>query len=147
MMHLFTNRMAGQNKPAEPFALGRLEAEVMRIIWARGESSVRHVSQRLTRRRAYTTVMTTLDRLFKKDLLDRRKFQRAFFYSPRLTQREWERRRAGDLLAGFLGGSQPSRELLISSLVDVFGQHDATLLNELEQKIRVKRRELLRRGS
>ena len=122
--------------------LGPLEIQVMEVVWNRGESSVRDVVQSLESRLAYTTVMTTLDRLFKKGLLDRYKSDRAFVYMPRLSSEDWERQRAGDLVAGFLAGSQPSRELLLSSLVDAFEQHDAMLLDALEEKIRRKRQEL-----
>jgi predicted transcriptional regulator len=124
--------------------LGPLEMQVMEVVWAVGRCSVREVVEKLDSRLAYTTVMTTLDRLFKKGLLDREKSERAFLYSPQLSNQEWERRRAGDLVAGFLAGPQPSRDLLLSSLVDAVGQHDAMLLDELEEKIRKKRRELCR---
>ncbi|MGH9865091.1 MAG: BlaI/MecI/CopY family transcriptional regulator [Candidatus Acidiferrales bacterium] len=130
----------------QPFVLGHLEVSVMEILWSRGESSVRDVIHQLPRPLAYTTVMTTLDRLYKKDLLERRKSERAFFYSPRLSREEWERKRAGDLVAGFLAGPQPSRDLLISCLVEAVGQYDEALLDALEKKIRRKRRELFRRG-
>jgi predicted transcriptional regulator len=122
--------------------LGPLEIHVMEVIWAAGQGSVRDVVEKLDSKLAYTTVMTTLDRLFKKGLLDRQKSERAFLYSPRLSSQEWERRRAGDLVAGFLAGPEPSRDLLLSSLIDAVGQHDAMLLDELEEKIRDKRREL-----
>jgi len=122
--------------------LGPLEIQVMKVIWSCGESSVRDVVEKLDSRLAYTTVMTTLDRLFKKGLLDRYKSERAFVYTARVSSQEWERRRAGDLVAGFLAGPQPARELLLSSLVDAVGQHDAMLLDALEEKIRNKRREL-----
>jgi len=122
--------------------LGPLEIQIMEAVWTAGEGSVRDVGERLGSKLAYTTVMTTLDRLFKKGLLDRRKSERAFLYSARVSNEEWERRRAGDLVAGFLGGAQPARELLLSSLVDAVGQHDAVLLDELEEKIRRKRLEL-----
>ena len=125
--------------------LGPLEVSVMGILWQSGESSVRDVIERLDRPLAYTTVMTTLDRLFKKGLLDRRKEQRAFLYSPRFSQPNWERRLAGDLVAGFLAGPESSSELLLSSLLDAVGQHDEALLDELEKKIQARRRELLRR--
>jgi len=123
-------------------SLGPLEIQVMEVIWSCGESNVREVVEKLDSRLAYTTVMTTLDRLFKKGLLDRYKSERAFVYSARLSSHEWERQRAGDLVAGFLAGPQPSRELLLSSLVDAVGHHDAMLLDALEEKIRNKRREL-----
>jgi predicted transcriptional regulator len=126
-------------------ALGHLELTVMESLWAHGESSVHDVVARLGRPLAYTTVMTTLDRLFKKHLLVRRKSERAFWYAPRWTRREWEQKRAGDFVAGFLAGPQASGDLLISSLVDAVGQYDTALLDELERKIRSKRRELGRR--
>lgn len=123
-------------------SLGPLEIQVMEVIWEHGESSVHDVVEKLDTRLAYTTVMTTLDRLFKKGMLNRYKLERAFVYSASLSSHEWERRRAGDLVAGFLAGPQPSRELLLSSLVDAVGHYDAMLLDELEEKIRNKRREL-----
>ena len=124
--------------------LGPLEMQVMNVAWSVGRCSVRDVVERLNSKLAYTTVMTTLDRLFKKGLLEREKSERAFLYSPLLSSQDWERRRAGDLVAGFLAGPEPSRDLLLSSLVDAVGQHDAVLLDELEEKIRKKRRELSR---
>src|SRR6266404_2289597 len=126
--------------------LGPLEMTVMEILWSRGESNVRDVIQKLERPLAYTTVMTTLDRLFKKGLLARRKSERAFFYSPRFSRREWEHKRAGDFVAGFFAGPQSSSELLISCLVEAVGQQDEALLDELERKIRMKRKEIYRRA-
>jgi len=124
--------------------LGHLELTVMQILWDRGESNVRDVTGRLARPLAYTTVMTTLDRLFKKGLLARRKEDRAFVYSPKYSRGEWDQKRTGELIAGLLA-PDGSSELLISCLVDAVGRHDATLLDELERRIRLKRRELERR--
>ena len=135
-----TNRMGQQS------LLGPLEVQVMEVLWSAGECCVRDVVERLDRKLAYTTVMTTLDRLYKKGLLDRQKAERAFLYLPRMSHQEWERQRAGALVAGLLSGSQPSRELLLSSLVDAVGQHDINLLEQLEEKIRRKRKELSRRS-
>jgi predicted transcriptional regulator len=137
-IHLIT----GLTNYAGQLLLGPLEIQVMEVLWNGGERSVRDVAEQLDRKLAYTTVMTTLDRLFKKGLLDRQKSERAFLYTPRISHEEWERQRAGDLVAGLLAGSQPSRELLLSSLVDAVGQHDINLLEQLEEKIRRKRKEL-----
>ena len=71
----------------------------MQILWDRGESNVRDVTGRLDRPLAYTTVMTTLDRLFKKGLLARRKEDRAFVYSPKYSRGEWDQKRTGELIA------------------------------------------------
>ncbi len=84
--------------------LGHLERNALEILWDCGECNVHEVVRRLSRPLAYTTVMTTLDRLFKKGLLERRKSERAFLYSPRWSKREWERKRAGDWVAAFLSG-------------------------------------------
>lgn len=114
----------------------------MEILWQHGEGNVREVAARLDRPLAYTTVMTTLDRLFKKGLLARRKLDRAFFYSPNLSPQEWEQQRAGHLMAEFLSGPQHSGELLISCLVDAVSEADHALLDELERKIKSKRQQL-----
>jgi predicted transcriptional regulator len=129
--------------PAYP-GLGPLEITIMELLWREGPCSVHDVVPKLARPLAYTTVMTTLDRLFKKGLLGRHKSERAFVYSPRLSRREWEHKRTGEFVAGFL--AQTSGELLVSCLVEAVGQQDEALLDELEKKIRIKRRELYRRG-
>src|SRR5213593_4899107 len=140
----FGPKMTSGQDPARE--LGPLETTVMNILWDCGECNVHEVVPRLKRPLAYTTVMTTLDRLYKKGLLNRRKSERAFYYSPRWTRMEWNRQRAGDLVAGFLASPAPSSgELLISCLVEAVGQQDAALLDELEKKIREKRRELDKR--
>jgi predicted transcriptional regulator len=144
MIRFLKNRIRRAGNQSELLALGTLEFELMEILWLGRESSVRDVVPKLSRPLAYTTVMTTLDRLFKKGFLDRHKSDRAFVYSPSFSRQEWERRRAGNLVAGFLSGPNPSRELLLSCLLDAVGEHDASLLDDLEKKIRNRRKELLR---
>jgi predicted transcriptional regulator len=129
---------------SSPQPLGPLEIAVMDIVWARGESAVRDVVERLERPLAYTTVMTTLDRLYKKGLLDRRKCERAFIYRARMTRTEWDHKRTGDFVAGFLSAPQAEADLLISCLIEAVGQHDERLLDELEKKIQARRKELNR---
>ena len=95
-------------------------------------------------RTAYTTWMTTLDRLYKKGLLAREKEGRAYFYSPRLTRQEFERGVAEDVLGELLargGGAEP----LLACIVDAVSEHDRALLDELQRLVEEKRREL-RRG-
>lgn len=122
--------------------MGPLEIDVMEVIWRLGTGNVRDVVELLERKLAYTTVMTTLDRLYKKGLLSREMNERAFTYSAKVTREEWDRRRAGEMMAGFLAGPEESHHLLLSCLVDAVGTHDAMLLDELEKKIQSKRQEL-----
>ena len=60
------------------------ELELMRIIWERGEVTVRDVYEHLLRRRrvAYTTVMTTMKTLEQKGYLKASQQNRAFLYKP-----------------------------------------------------------------
>jgi predicted transcriptional regulator len=122
--------------------LGPLEIDVMETMWRFGLCNVRDVVERLERKLAYTTVMTTLDRLYKKGFLERELADRAYTYRAKLSREEWDRRRAGEMMAGFLAGPEESRSLLLSCLVDAVGTHDAMLLDELERKIQRKREQL-----
>ena len=142
----FLKKRFGGIKGREAEELGPLEASVMAALWQHGESSVHDVMKLLNRPLAYTTVMTTLDRLFKKQLLLRRRCERAYLYSARLSKAEWERRGAEHVLAKYLAGPEESRELLVSTFLDALGQHDRALLDELERKIHSKRKELAQRG-
>lgn len=134
-------RTDGRPKPQTGF-LGPLEEDVMDVVWRLGAGNVREVVGQMERNLAYTTVMTTLDRLYKKGLLDRELTDRAFVYSAKISREDWNRRRAGEMMAGFLAGPEESQHLLLSCLVDAVGTRDAMLLDELERKIRRKREEL-----
>jgi predicted transcriptional regulator len=120
--------------------LGSLERDVLGLVWERGDSSVREVCAQLGSGVAYTTVMTTMDRLFKKGLLSRRKVGRAFVYSATATRNELEGAVAAELVQGLLqrGGDEPLP--ILSSLVDAVSDRDRALLDELERLIREKRR-------
>jgi predicted transcriptional regulator len=146
MIRFLKSRIYHRDVHTQQFALGRLESDLMQILWSRGGCNVRDVVQRLDRPLAYTTVMTTLDRLYKKGLLDRCRQDRAFVYSARLSQQEWQRRQAETIAARFLAGAPASRDLLLSSFLDAVGENDAVLLDELEKKIRKKRKELFKGG-
>lgn len=70
---------------------GDLEAVVMDVLWSRSEpSTVRSVHDELVGRRqiAYTTVMSTMDNLFRKGWLLRDKVGLAYHYRPVMTREE-----------------------------------------------------------
>jgi predicted transcriptional regulator len=119
--------------------LGRREQEIMKVLWARGSASVLEVAQCLSAPLAYTTVMTTLDRLFKKGLLQREKKNRAFIYTASLTSTEVEKQRAAGLVRRFFADSRERPEILLSCLVDAVDNYDAGLLDALEARIRLAR--------
>jgi predicted transcriptional regulator len=121
--------------------IGPLEERVLELLWrGGGERSVRNVRDALDGGLAYTTVMTTLDRLYKKGLLDRRRAGQAYRYSARTTREALAAVRLRRWLAQLLPGA-PARPLL-ASFVDAVGEHDRALLPELERIVREKEREM-----
>jgi predicted transcriptional regulator len=133
--------LRGFRRPREVvrLALGKLEREVVEEVWRRGETNVREIQLAFGERVAYTTVMTTLDRLYKKGLLDRRKEGRAFQYTPRVSRVEFERGMARDMIDGLLGhGAEP----VLACIVEAVSEHDRDLLDELDRLVKEKRKQL-----
>jgi predicted transcriptional regulator len=121
--------------------LGPLEERLLEILWARGNATVRDLVEDHCRDLAYTTVMTTLDRLFKKNLLSREAEGRAFRYAPRVSREELHREAAGAAFRQLLDAS-PASSLPLSYLVEILTERDAQLLDDLRQVVEAKRRAL-----
>ena len=84
-----------------------LELDCMNALWPLGEATVREVHLALTdsRPRAYTTIMTILDRLARKGVVSRRKAGRAWVYRPNLSVQEARSHALAQLVSGFFDGS------------------------------------------
>jgi len=132
----------GFKSPREIFeeSLGALEQQVMNVVWASSEVNVRDVGARLESPVAYTTVMTTMDRLFKKRLLTRRKVGQAFVYRAVATREEIEDSVAAEIVDSLLRRHADQPLPVLSSLVDAVSDRDRALLDELERLVREKRR-------
>jgi predicted transcriptional regulator len=113
-------------------------------LWARGTATVRELVDDSCRDLAYTTVMTTLDRLFKKALLKRSEEGKAFRYAPRFSREQLHREAAGHALQQLLDVS-PASSLPLSFLVEILSERDAQLLGDLGKLVERKRRELAQR--
>ena len=121
--------------------LGPFERQLLREVWSRGNATVRELLEDGTIHQAYTTVMTTMDRLYKKGLLDRKIEGRAFRYVPRVTPEELRRGTTVNGIRQLLGLGEAS-SLPLSYLVEALSAHDAQMLDELQMLIERKRREL-----
>jgi predicted transcriptional regulator len=119
--------------------LGFLERELMEHVWKLDEVSVTDVHDQLAGRLAYTTIMTTLDRLFKKGVLQRRKQGRAFIYSARFTREQFKQGMVKKALSYLLEEHNKETAPLMAYLVETFKEHDARLLDELERLIQQSR--------
>jgi predicted transcriptional regulator len=118
---------------------GPLERRALEALWERNApASVRDLQPAFPQT-AYTTLMTTLDRLWRKGVLVRTKRGRAFFYSPRLTQAELEAAVAADTLQRVVNDHGPALRPLLSFFVDAVDHRDHQLLDELEELVRARR--------
>src|SRR5438445_1395312 len=136
--------LRGFRRPSEvaSLALGKLERQVLEEAWRRREVSVRDIYLAFEERIAYTTLMTTLDRLFRKQILDRRKDGRAFFYSPAVSREEFEHGIREDVIDGLLGHGAEGVRPVLACIVETVSEHDRELLDELERLVKEKKREL-----
>ena len=133
--------------PAESVSrvrLGPLEKLVLECLWRRTEpSSVRDVVTGLNGPWAYTTVMTTLDRLFRKGLAARHAQGRAFIYRARVTRADLDSRALISAVAE-IDGSAGARDLALAALVDALHSHDPQALDALDRLVRERKRALRR---
>ena len=126
---------------SERLELGPLELKVLGVLWQRGRAStVRHVQPSFPEL-AYTTLMTTLDRLYRKGLLRRRRLGRAFGYEPHCSRDELFGRLVSGQVTDLLEGCADST-VLLSTLVSAVGHRDAELLDDLEALVRAERARL-----
>ena len=138
--------LRGFRRPREIacFALGKLERQVLEETWRLGEVSVRDIYRAFDERIAYTTLMTTLDRLFKKNLLARHKDGRAFLYSVVVSREDFDRSIKEDVVDGLLGHGADQVEPVLACIVDTITERDRELLDELDRLVQEKKRELKR---
>jgi BlaI family transcriptional regulator, penicillinase repressor len=87
--------------------LAPLELECMSALWPMGEGTVRDLHRELSvsRKRAYTTVLTIMDRLAQKGIVTRRKVGRAYLYRANLSADEARLKAVEKIVAGFFAGS------------------------------------------
>ena len=131
-----------KTKPADPqlaAVYGPLELRVLEALWSRGTASCVRDLQPQFPGVAYTTLMTTLDRLFRKGTLTRVKDGRAFYYEPKSSHDQLVSELAGSTLATILPGNTDAVRPILSMFVDTVGRRDEALLDELEKLVRARR--------
>jgi BlaI family transcriptional regulator, penicillinase repressor len=111
----------GQSRGAGPrhsiLDLAPLELECLSVLWPMGEGTVRDIHRALatSRPRAYTTVLTIMDRLEQKGIVTRRKVGRAFRYQARLSAEEARLKAVEKIVEGFFDGSSEALAAHLSS--------------------------------
>ncbi|HEX6358192.1 BlaI/MecI/CopY family transcriptional regulator [Actinophytocola sp.] len=118
--------------------LGELEAAVMNVLWSTGQPlKVRDVLERLDtgRQLAYTTVMTVLDNLNRKQWVRRQRIGRAFHYEPALGREEASARALRDVL-----DSSQDPHAVLMRFVETVSDEETDLLRTALRRKRVRRR-------
>jgi predicted transcriptional regulator len=113
-------------------------------MWQRPNGiTIRELRDRSDIRRAYITIVTTLNRLRRKGLVDRIAVEGTkvvtFRYVSRFTRAEVERDAASNAIRQVLGLGVDG-PLLLSRMVEEISEHDAELLEELGRLVDEKRR-------
>lgn len=111
-----------------------------RAVWALGSATVREVIQDRTIWQTYSTILTTMDRLFRKGLLERVQEGKAFRYSARYSPEELERLAAVRGIRHLLKSEHAS--LHLSYFVEAVGEQDEKLLDELQGLVERQRAEM-----
>jgi predicted transcriptional regulator len=95
-----------------------LELDCMNALWRLGEATVRdiHAALATTRPRAYTTIMTILDRLAQKGMVERQKAGRAWLYKAHLSADQARTHAVTRLVEGFFQGSTEALASHLSGL-------------------------------
>lgn len=93
-------------KRDEEVALSELQADVMRVLWQRGETSTADVAEALAASRglAHTTVATLLTRLEKRGAVASRRDGRQLVYRARVSEDAVRRTMVAGLIDSIFGG-------------------------------------------
>jgi len=126
------------SKKASEIRLGRLELQIMQVVWDKGTATVHDVKEALTRGRkpAYSTILTMMRKLEAKGYLEHDVADRTYVYRAMVTRQTARQSMLGDLLQRVFEGS-PS--LLISSLVEQ-NQLTQQELSEIKKLIAERRK-------
>lgn len=118
-----------------------LEAAIMDVVWSRDfrTFAVSDVLTVLEKKReiAYTTVMTTVARLFDKGVLARKREGKKYVYSPKYSREEFLESTAREVL----NCASPGHGAL-AMLADKVSEASRSELDELEALIHQRRQEL-----
>jgi len=134
-MRLIRGKRAGD---LEQF-FGSLEIRVLEAVWrAKTPQNVRDLQPSFAGV-AYTTLMTTLDRLHRKGVLDREKSGRAFRYRARYTREELLSGLAGQALEAVFGNRAAGLKPILSFFVETVSREDRESLAALERLVAERR--------
>lgn len=126
------------SQPSAPLNLGDLEMQVLEQLWRLGSGDVRAVHAALSGERENhpNTVQSALERLYRKEILEREKQSHAYVYRPRLSREALAARLIDETLQR-VRASEPLPTL--AAFVDLAAEQDPGVIDELERLLQVHR--------
>jgi BlaI family penicillinase repressor len=105
------------SKEPSEIRLGRLELQIMSVVWDKGSATVHDVKEALAhgRKPAYSTILTMMRKLEAKGYLEHQVADRTYVYRATVSRQRARHSLLGDLLERVFEGSPA---LLVSSLVE-----------------------------
>lgn len=129
------NKFNYQGRGLERF-FGPLEAKVMDVIWSRLEAvTIKEVNAKISEDKpmSFNTIMTVMNRLVDKGILQKKLQVKSYVYSPVLTKEQFleeqSKELSYDLVKEF--GSRA-----VAHMIDAMEQVDPDLLDQLEKQIK-----------
>ena len=113
------------------------ELAILRVLWARGPSTVRDVLESLQRDTGYTTALKLLQIMTEKGLVRRDERSRTHVYETTYTQDQTERTLVSDLLDRAFGGSAVGLMLYVEDVdatVETAVAEGAKVVHPVEDK-------------
>ncbi|OXM87239.1 BlaI/MecI/CopY family transcriptional regulator [Paenibacillus rigui] len=119
---------------------GTLEAKIMDILWAGPEMAIKDVQHRLEREKQvnFNTVMTVMNRLVEKGILEKRIEGRSFLYRPVVSKDQFLDNQSKELTHELIEEFGP---LVVNHMLDALEEADPVLMEKLEQKIKQLKKE------
>ncbi len=124
-----------KNKKPSPF--GELEEKVMDILWNKGNATVKEINEELSKKGekyAYTTIMTILDRLYKKGILDRKKEGKGYRYTPKLSREEFEEMVTEKVISEIVKANPSTAVAAFGGVIEELSEEEIKKLKEIIDK-------------
>ena len=121
--------------------LGELEKQVLQYLWNASEADAKqvHVVLGQSRGNSLNTIQSTLDRLFKKDLLTRQKQGHAYYYRAKVGREELIAQLIQSVTGDFISEGEDSLIAAFSSISAGLDDEKFSQLETLIQRQRQRR--------
>ncbi|WP_273851751.1 BlaI/MecI/CopY family transcriptional regulator [Guptibacillus spartinae] len=114
---------------------GSLEAKILDILWNGPEMSIKDVKKKLDEEKStnFNTVMTVMNRLVDKGVLEKRVEKRTSMFKPLFSKEEFLQTQSKELTQDLMDEFGP---LAVNHMLDALEEADPVLIEKLEQKIK-----------